>query len=296
MKIKKNKEENINEESKNVLKDFSRKKILMNILYHKIFLGMCVLVNIRLFIFIIIYNNQLKEIESITNIYTTEFSKSGKFLNDQRSSIDHKIVNLISINRRKTNLFAYSFLNKIEFEMVQNFIIEYYRNNPLQYDENIFENYKLQLIYQSSSFDNSFLDYAYILNYHRNTLFIIHTTDNIRFGIYVDEPIIFSRNKDFVSNENRMFIFSFQSKSMHKYIGKGPSLKINKHKILEIGNEEIVIYENFYNNGGYIDYPLESFEGLNEHDNIFTQINGKFDIKNIEIFSFYLDKNRLPNW
>ena len=265
----------------------------MNILYYKIFFGLCIFVNIGLFIFIIIYNNQLKEIESITNNYTREFRKNDDFLNTHYSSIDHKLVNIISNNRKKELQFAFSFLNKIEFEMVINFVTEYYKNNPLQYHENIYEKYKLQLIYQaSSSFDIPYKDFINILNYHRNSLFIIHTIDDKRFGIYVDEPIIFNKNKEFISYENRMFIFSFQSKSMHKYIGNGPSMKISQNKLIEIGDEEIIIYDNFYNNGGYINYPLKSFEDLNENDNIFTQNNGKFDIKNIEIFSFYLDKNK----
>ena len=294
MKIKKNKEENINEVSKKNIKDFSKKKILMNILYYKIFLGMCIFVNIGLFIFIIIYNNQLKEIESITNIYTREYRKNDNLLNNHQSSIDHKLVNLISNNRKKDFQLAYSFLNKIEFEMVINFISEYYRKNPPQYYENIYEKYKLQLIYQAPSlFDMDFHDFIYILNYLRNSLFIIHTINNKRFGIYVDEPILFNTRKEFISYENRMFIFSFQSKSMHKYIGKGPSLKISPNKFIEIGDEEILIYDNSCKNGGYINYPLKSFEDLNENDNIFTENNGKFDIKIIEIFSFYLDKNKL---
>ena len=224
MKIKKNKEENINDISKKGLKDFSKKKILMNILYYKIFFGMCIFFNIGLFIFIIIYNNQLKEIESITNIYTREFRKNDNLLSEQYSSIDHKLVNLISNNRKKDLPFAYSFLNRIEFKMVINFISEYYKKNPLQYHENIYEKYKLQLIYQSSSsFDIPYNDFVTILNYHRNSLFIIHTINNKRFGIYVDEPIIFNKKKEFFAYENRMFIYSFQSRSMHKYIGDGPS-------------------------------------------------------------------------
>lgn len=292
-KYNKMKEDNLNKESKEVLKDFSKKQIATNIFYHKIFIGMCVFVNIGFLFFIILYNNKLKEIESITKVYTREKTKKGSFLSDQSSSIDHKLVNIIAVNRRRNLRISYSFSKKEEFEMVQNFIIEYYRENPHQYDENIFDNYYLDLIFQSVSFSKNFETFTDILNYHRNALFIIETTKNRKFGIYVDELILFHKEREYVSSENKLFLFSFQSKSMHKYIGKGPALKINKEKWIEIGDEEIVIFDDFMKDGGHINYPLKSFEGLNEYDNIFTQNDGKFDIKNIEIFSFYLDMDKL---
>lgn len=295
MKIKQNKQDNINENSKNALKDFSKKQIIMNILYHKIFLGMCILVNIGLFIFVILYQKQLKEIHFITNKNTREYRKNNFDLTEQRNSIDHKLVNIIAVNRRRYLQFAYSFENKNEFNMIKSMISEYYRSNPLQYDENIFEQYKLNLIYQSTSLTSNFDDLKDILNYHRNSLFIIHTVRGKKFGIYVDEPIIFNYDKEYISNENKLFIISFEAKSIHKYNGNGTALKINKKKFIEIGDGEIIIFENFYNNGGFIDYPLKSFEGLNEYDNIFTFENGKFDIKFIEIFAFYLDEKKFFN-
>ena len=46
--------------------------------------------------------------------------------------------------------------------------------------------------------------------------------------------IIFNTDREFISSENRMFIFSFKAKSMHRYIGDGPALKISKDNILEL--------------------------------------------------------------
>ena len=292
MKIKKNKRSKINEASKKAIKDFSKKQTLMNILYHKIFLGMCVFVNIGLIIFVVLYQNLLKEIKYLINKNTRNYRNNNLDITEQHNSIEHKLVNLIAFNRKRNLQFAHSFENINEFDMVKNMIIEYYRNNPLQYDENIFDKYKLHLIYQSVSFNYDFNEIKDILNYHRNSLFIINCIGGKKFGIYVDEPIIFNNQKEFVSNENRLFIFSFEAKSSHKYIGKGPAIKINAYKFIEIDDGEIIINENFYINGGYIDYPLKSFENLNENDNIFSFKNGKFDIKYIEIFAFYLDENK----
>ena len=289
MKIKRNNEENINQNSKNALTDFTKKQIHMNILYHKIFLSMCIIVNICLFIFIILYSNQIKEIEEINKKNTREYRKNNNYLSEQQNSINHKIVNLLSVNRRKNLLFAYSFANKNEFELVKNFITEYYDNNLFQFDL-----YKLHLIYQSITFNIKYDEFTDILNYHNHLLFIIHSLKDHKFGIYIDEPIQFNEDKEFISSANNLFIFSFQSKTMHEYTGKGPALKITKKKIIEIGNEEIIIYGNFYNNGGYIKDTLESFGNL-VNNNIFAYKNGNFDIKYIEIFSFYLNNNKNKN-
>ena len=284
MKIKKNDEKNINKNSKSAIQDFQKKQILTNILYHKIFLGICAFVNVGLLIFIIMYKNQLQKIELLTKKYTREYQKNEETLEERRSSIDHKLVSIISISKKSNDIcFAYSFENKTEYEMVINFIIDFYINNPLN-SINI-SKFKLQLIYQSTADGPDFDTFSHILNFQKKTLFIIDTLEDKKFGIYLDEMIIFE-NKEFVSKENKMFIFSFQSKQMYQYIGKGPGLKINKKNILEIGNEEIIIYNNFYNNGGYINFPLKGFKGLNENENIFTEGNGKFDLKKIEVFTF----------
>lgn len=292
MKIKKNYEENINIDSKAAMEDFTKKQILINILYHKIFLGFCALVNISLFIFIIIYQNQLYQIELITKKYTKEYKKNEATLKEQTSTLEHKIVNLISTSRRSDIFFSYSFLNRTEYEMVQNFIIEYYKNNPSQFTENIFDKYKLNLIYQSTVDPTNFNDIKNMITYERSFLFIIEVLDNKKFGIYVDEAIFFYDRKEYISKENKLFIFSYQSKSMYKYIGEGPALKMNKDKLIDVGNGEIIIYDYFFNNGGYINYPLKNFEGLknNENGNVFTGKNGSFDIKKIEIFTIVYDE------
>jgi hypothetical protein len=282
MKIKRNDEKNINKNSKVAIQDFQKKQILTNILYHKIFLGMCVFVNVGLLIFILMYKNQLQKIELLTKKYTREYQKNEETLGERRLTLDHKLVNIMSISKKSNDIcFAYSFENKTEYEMVYNFIIQFYINNPSNSID--IGKFKLQLIYQSTTDEPNFDVFSHLLNFHKKTLFIIDTVEDKKFGIYLDEMIFFE-NIEFVSKENKMFLFSFQTKQMYKYIGKGPGLKINKENILEIGNEEIIIYNNFYNNGGYINFPLKGFKGLNE--NIFTEGNGKFDLKKIEVFTF----------
>ena len=78
---------------------------------------------------------------------------------------------------------------------------------------------------------------------------------------------------------------------MLKYIGEDSGLKIDDKSeiILTVGKNEIIIYNYFYSFGGSINYPLNSFEKINGLENNFLNINGKFEIKNIEIFEVNFD-------
>ena len=110
MKITKNKEKNIDEDSKIAIGDYNIKKISMNINYYKIFLGLCILSNIGLFVFIIIYQNKLKEIETLTKAYSTQSKNEEEKYNIHQSNIDNKLTNLIAISERRNNFFHIHFL------------------------------------------------------------------------------------------------------------------------------------------------------------------------------------------
>ena len=291
MKITKNKEKNIDEDSKIAIGDYNIKKILMNINYYKIFLGLCILSNIGLFVFIIIYQNKLKEIETLTKAYSTQSKNEEEKYNKHQSNIDNKLTNLIAISERRNNFFSYSFLNKSEYDLIKNFILEYHYNiNNINYDQYNFT-YKIKMIYQSASDYFSYVDLINLLNLRRNLLLIINSLDDEKFGIFLDEKIIFDKENQLNSEGKKFFLFSFSNKKMVKYIGKKSGIKINDktESILVVGNNEIVIYNYFYNFGGCINYPLNSFEKLENGNNNFINIKGNFDIKNLEIFEVYFD-------
>ena len=88
-----------------------------------------------------------------------------------------------------------------------------------------------------------------------------------------------------------MFLFSFKHKKILKYIGKDSGIKIDDKSeiILAVGKNEIIIHNYFYSFGGCINYPLNSFEQIKGLENNFININGNFDIKNIEIFEINFD-------
>ena len=291
MNSKKHKEININEESKIALDDYNTKKISMNIFYYKIFLGLCIISNIGLFVFILIYQNKIKEIDSLTKSYSSKSKNEEEKYNKQQSKIDNKLTNLLAISERRNIFFSYSFLNKSEYDLAKNFILEYHHNVSNINFEQIDLIYKIKMIYQSASDYFSYVDLVKLLNYRKNALIIVNSLEDEKFGIFLDEKIIFDKESKLISQGKKCFLFSFNSKKKVNFIGEKNGIKINDttESIFIIGNEEIVIYNYFYNFGGRINYPLNSFEKLEEGKNDFINIKGMFDIKNLEIFEVYFN-------
>ena len=291
MNSKKHKEININEESKIALDDYNTKKISMNIFYYKIFLGLCIISNIGLFVFILIYQNKIKEIDSLTKSYSSKSKNEEEKYNKQQSKIDNKLTNLIAISERRNIFFSYSFLNKSEYDLAKNFILEYHHNVSNINFEQIDLIYKIKMIYQSASDYFSYVDLVKLLNYRKNALIIVNSLEDEKFGIFLDEKIMFDKEGKLISQGKKCFLFSFNSKKKVNFIGEKNGIKINDttESIFIIGNEEIVIYNYFYNFGGRINYPLNSFEKLEEGKNDFINIKGMFDIKNLEIFEVYFN-------
>jgi hypothetical protein len=291
MNSKKHKEININEESKIALDDYNTKKISMNIFYYKIFLGLCIISNIGLFVFILIYQNKIKEIDSLTKSYSSKSKNEEEKYDKQQSKIDNKLTNLIAISERRNIFFSYSFLNKSEYDLAKNFILEYHHNVSNINFEQIDLIYKIKMIYQSASDYFSYVDLVKLLNYRKNALIIVNSLEDEKFGIFLDEKIMFDKESKLISQGKKCFLFSFNSKKKVNFIGEKNGIKINDttESIFIIGNEEIVIYNYFYNFGGRINYPLNSFEKLEEGKNDFINIKGMFDIKNLEIFEVYFN-------
>ena len=291
MNSKKHKEININEESKIALDDYNTKKISINIFYYKIFLGLCIISNIGLFVFILIYQNKIKEIDSLTKSYSSKSKNEEEKYNKQQSKIDNKLTNLIAISERRNIFFSYSFLNKSEYDLAKNFILEYHHNVSNINFEQIDLIYKIKMIYQSASDYFSYVDLVKLLNYRKNALIIVNSLEDEKFGIFLDEKILFDKESKLISQGKKCFLFSFNSKKKVNFIGEKNGIKINDttESIFIIGNEEIVIYNYFYNFGGRINYPLNSFEKLEEGKNDFINIKGMFDIKNLEIFEVYFN-------
>ena len=284
MKIQSNKNNNINEESIHSLQDFRKKQIITNIRYHIIFLTLLIIINIGLTIFIIFYKSKINSLKSKTNSYYNQIDKGDATISNLNTVLTHKLVNMGLLNQYGLIRFSFVFEKSDEFKTVQNVIYDYRkevekREVPIEYRstfllfEGMMDNY------------DTFLDRV---SYFWNLAIFIETLENKKFGIFLSDIIAPIKENEFQTESKNIIMYSFDTKKKYNYIGDGKKvLSINKDgKMLVVGDDELIIYDDFYMNGGEINFPMKSFDFSTVNSNVLTGENGKFSIKNIEAFCF----------
>lgn len=284
MKIQSNKNNNINEESIHSLQDFRKKQIITNIRYHIIFLTLLIIINIGLTIFIIFYKTKINSLKSKTSSYYNQIDKGDATISNLNTVLTHKLVNMGLLNQYGLIRFSFIFEKSDEFKTVQNVIYDYRkevekREVPIEYRstfllfEGMMDNY------------DTFLDRV---AYFWNLAIFIETLENKKFGIFLSDIIAPIKENEFQTESKNIIMYSFDTKKKYNYIGDGKKvLSINKDgKMLVVGDEELIIYDDFYMNGGEINFPMKSFDFSTVNSNVLTGENGKFSIKNIEAFCF----------
>ena len=284
MKILSNKNNNINEESIHSLQDFRKKQIITNIRYHIIFLTLLIIINIGLTIFIIFYKSKINSLKSKTSSYYNQIDKGDATISNLNTVLTHKLVNMGLLNQYGLIRFSFVFETSDEFKTVQNVIYDYRkevekREVPLEYRstfllfEGMMDNY------------DKFLDRV---SYFWNLAIFIETLENKKFGIFLSDIIAPIKENEFQTESKNIIMYSFDTKKKYNYIGDGKKvLSINKDgKMLVVGDDELIIYDDFYMNGGEINFPMKSFDFSTVNSNVLTGENGKFSIKNIEAFCF----------
>ena len=284
MKIQSNKNNNINEESIHSLQDFRKKQIITNIRYHIIFLTLLIIINIGLTIFIIFYKTKINSLKSKTSSYYNQIDKGDATISNLNTVLTHKLVNMGLLNQYGLIRFSFVFEKSDEFKTVQNVIYDYRkevekREVPIEYRstfllfEGMMDNY------------DTFLDRV---AYFWNLAIFIETLENKKFGIFLSDIIAPIKENEFQTESKNIIMYSFDTKKKYNYIGDGKKvLSINKDgKMLVVGDEELIIYDDFYMNGGEINFPMKSFDFSTVNSNVLTGENGKFSIKNIEAFCF----------
>ena len=125
-------------------------------------------------------------------------------------------------------------------------------------------------------------------NYH--TFIFIQSENKIKFGFYIEDIILFDKKNRYIDKENNCFLMSFQKEGIFKCIGKKKKLefKNDNEGMIVIGDGDVIIKKNFYRNDetGEINYPFKSFDVSTINKNIFTDKDGAFPVRGIEIFSF----------
>jgi hypothetical protein len=284
MKIQSNKNNNINEESLHSLQDFRKKQIITNIRYHIIFLTLLIIINIGLTIFIIFYKSKINSLKSKTSSYYNQIDKGDAKITNLNTVLTHKLVNMGLLNQYGLIRFSFIFEKSDEFKTVQNVIYDYRkevekREVPIEYRstfllfEGMMDNY------------DKFLDRV---AYFWNLAIFIETLENKKFGIFLSDIIAPIKENEFQTESKNIIMYSFDTKKKYNYIGDGKKvLSINKDgKMLVVGDDELIIYDDFYMNGGEINFPMKSFDFSTVNSNVLTGENGKFSIKNIEAFCF----------
>ena len=284
MKIQSNKNNNINEESIHSLQDFRKKQIITNIRYHIIFLTLLIIINIGLTIFIIFYKSKINSLKSKTSSYYNQIDKGDATISNLNTVLTHKLVNMGLLNQYGLIRFSFIFEKSDEFKTVQNVIYDYRkevekREVPIEYRstfllfEGMMDNY------------DKFLDRV---AYFWNLAIFIETLENKKFGIFLSDIIAPIKENQFQTESKNIIMYSFDTKKKYNYIGDGKKvLSINKDgKMLVVGDDELIIYDDFYMNGGEINFPMKSFDFSTVNSNVLTGENGKFSIKNIEAFCF----------
>jgi len=287
MKIHSNKENNINEESKNALLNFRQNQINSNIKLHKIFLGLIILFNIGLLSFIIFYKSKIAQIKKLSNSHTSNINTNDIQLKSLSNELGHKMANIAALGSYDQFRFSLIFERSEEFHAVKKLIYDY----EIELGEKMpeYEYFYNVFIYQGiADNDNaySFMDYIHFVD---RIIILIQTEEGNIFGIYHKELIIPNDDNEFTSTNKNVMIFSFDTKNIYKFIGKKNSICFTKDKFLSLGDDELIIYDEYLTNGGYIEFPLKSFDFSNVNENVLTNENGKFKIRNIEVYSFYED-------
>ena len=280
---------NINEESINEVKEFHKKQINAIIFLHKISIFFLFSLNFCLTIFIIIYKSKISEIKLRTNENTNSFLEKKKSFISNKNEIQKKLVNIFSYIFSHTYYFSFAFETSKEVNLVKNSIKDFYKEQNINLiPENFIFFFKYQAIRDGDKYDIL----KEKINYSFNTFILIETKNNIKFGFFIQGAIIQESYYEYDDRENNCFLLFFKSQKIYKCNSDKTKLEIkNKKKgILIIGEDDIIIKDNFLNRGNYgkINFPFKSFENGINND---IDLNGEFQVKGIEIFSLDLYNN-----
>ena len=285
MKIKSNKSfNNINDESLNSLKDFRQKQISTNIKYHITFIILLIIINIGLIVFIIFYKNKIKSIKSKNNTYHSQLDSQDQSLANANNILTHKLVNIAALNQYGLVRFSFFFETSEEFKNIQNIIYDFRQKVE---EREIPEEYRNIFLLYAGMFD-TYESFIERVSYYWNLAIFIETENNKKFGIFIDELITPDKDKGLEIDSDKIFVYSFETKKKYDYIGNGKKVfRLNKEgKMIIVGDNELIIYDEFFANGGEINFPMKSFDFSTVNNNVLTGQNGKFLIKTIEVFCF----------
>ena len=266
--------ENINKKSIKSLKEFNENKIKSYIKFHKIFLSIIIMINLILIVFIAIYKAKICKFHLDLNANLSK--KKTNYISTISDSINHKLVNILvrSISPLGNYHFSLIFEHSEEVDIVKEMIRNYKQLKEIY----------LFLIYQGKTDSDESKAIFELIKFYSNILMMVETKNGEKFGFFFNEAITPNKNGYFESDSYDCFIFSLKDKAKYYAKVNKRTFEINKEFAFNIGNGDIEINHNFHSFGGNINFPFKSFYIPENNGNIFNKINGKFDIKDIEIY------------
>ena len=273
----------MNEKSKSTLKKYNLNQVLVSKRYYSILLIICVLINIGLVSFIYIYKIKISQIKNLSINHSSNINFKNKELSRKSSSIDHKIMNIAALSLSINGNFRFSinFENSDEFNNIKTIIYNYLNKSDSKYPRYIY------FLYQSGVDSDEFQNFMENISYFINLFICIQTEKGITFGIFINKFIKPDNNSEFEADTNDIFLYLFKIKKIYNFKGdKKKSLSFKRDKLISLGDDELVIFDEYWVNGGYIKYPFKSFDLSDDDVNSLTEQNGEFYIKYLEIFSF----------
>ena len=275
---------NIKNESIKSLKEYKIKQIQSNVKIHIFFLFIITFIDIGLIIFIVLFKSRILKIENKSKSNYSYIENNSDKLKTNKMSIEKKVVNIISSSFMGIPHFTYIFETSDEVQIVKTHIAEFYKEKK---GKNLDINkMNFLFMFQGISDGDNFDALANNIRFQNNILIIIETKNKNKFGFFSDDYVLIG-DEEYISSDKNCFIFSFRNKQRFDYIGNGTAFKINKENFYIIGNEDVIINNNFHEKGGKINFPFKSFDSNNLEFNIFTE-NEEFLIKDIEIYNTYL--------
>ena len=289
MKIPKNENVNkISKESEIILKTFHQKQINSNIKLHKIFLFLIILIDTCLIFFTFFYKSKIVQIKQLSNTFKSTISSNNIEIGAEKTSLNKKLVNIASIGCFDAFRFSFIFDKSEDFNNVRKLIFDYEKEIAYDFGYNIsnvnYSNIEPHFIYQGSMDLDDYSIFIEKISYFETLLILIEIENGNKFGIYHRGLIKIDNKNEFNSYSPYIFLFSFNNFKIYKFIGKSKSISFNNDILLSLGDDELVIYDHYFTKGGYINFPLKSYDFSNVNTNDLTGENGKFQIKNIEIY------------
>jgi hypothetical protein len=170
--------------------------------------------------------------------------------------------------------FSLIFENSEEVDIVKEMISNYKQ----------LKNIYLLLIYQGKTDSDESKTIFELIKFYSNILMMVETKNGEKFGFFFNQPITPNKSDYFESDSYDCFIFSLKDNAKYYAKVRKRTFEINKEFIFNIGNGDIEINHKYHSFGGNINFPFKSFYIPKNKGNIFNKMNGKFEIKDIEIY------------